>query len=245
MPGTTFTPKRARERESDAAGKAGRAVVLADARALPVCRPGGSLSETAALRADDQPRQNGAARGVNHQRAPRNPSRSIQVRGLVEPMIGFALAADSSSRLDWRRGGASIVLRAAQGSKSAKLGAFPGGEQSADATRLARQGGFRRARCSTISPRSVRRRRCLVFSRSSTPLRLNVLKSKSVWRGLISRSTSSKPTTAAPPPPLRLGPCAARRRGVRAIGVLLPAAVRVTSRRASSSSSPSTREYRW
>ena len=89
-------------------------------------------------------------------------------------------------------------------------------------------------------PRFIRRRRCLVFSRSSTPSRLNVLKSRSVWRGLISRSTSSKPTTAAPPPPHRLAPCAARLPGVRAIGVLLPAAIRVTSRRASSSSSPST-----
>ena len=45
---------------------------------------------------------------------------------------------------------------------------------------------------------------------------------RSVRRGLIGRSTSSKPTMAALQPSLRLGPCAARRRGVRALGVYCP-----------------------
>jgi len=70
-------------------------------------------------------------------------------------------------------------------------------------TRLDSPDGFAERDARTTSPRFMRRRRCLVFSRSSTPLRRNVLKSRDIWRGLISRSTSSTPTTVAPSPSLR------------------------------------------
>ena len=52
----------------------------------------------------------------------------------------------------------------------------------------------------------------------------------------------SQPTMAARLRPLRLARCAVRRRGARAIDVQPHAAVKETPRRASSASSPSTRE---
>jgi hypothetical protein len=93
MPGGTLTPKRAWERESRHCWKAGRAAVLADARALPVCRLS-SHGINAAAPDDRRPRAEARTRLVS-------PIRRLLVREAVAQT--FRPVSDTqSSRLEHR-----------------------------------------------------------------------------------------------------------------------------------------------